>query len=120
MENDPPIAPVLEHVKKLSKRYDLVILTGRPEKYRPQTESWLAKHQVAYTDLLMRRHGDKRPDYEAKEALLSKLDGRKIVLALDDRRPVCEAYRKHGIRVIEIASDVENQLVNETYRLMAE
>src|SRR3954453_10819507 len=87
MENDPPITPVLDHVKKLAKRYDIVILPGRPEKYRHQSEKWLAKHQVPYTDLLMRRAADKRPDYEAKASLLSELNGRKIVLPLDPLPP---------------------------------
>ena len=119
MENDPPIASVMERVRELAQRYDIVILTGRPEKYRTQTEAWLAKQELPYTRLLMRKHGDRRPDFEAKAALLAELDQRRIVLALDDRPPVCAAYRELGIRVIEIASNLENQLTNETYRLMA-
>jgi FMN phosphatase YigB (HAD superfamily) len=120
MEHDPPIDGVLSHVHEMQELHEIVILTGRPEKYRPQTERWLKKHKVKYATLLMRRHGDKRPDYEAKAALLDELKGRKIILALDDRGPVCAAYRKRGIQCIQVASDEMNQLVNETYRQKAD
>src|SRR5438874_2491475 len=99
MENDPPIASVLQRVRELAQRYDIVILTGRPEKYRTQTEAWLAKQELPYTKLLMRKHGDTRPDFVAKAALLEEMDRRKIVLALDNRPPVCAAYRELGINV---------------------
>ena len=120
MENDPPIRPVLDHVLHLGHKHDIVILTGRPDRYRAVTEQWLRRQGVTYEALLMRRSGDTRPDFVAKEALLDELGSRKIVLALDDRGPVCDAYRKRGIRCVQVASDAANQLVNETYRLMEE
>jgi hypothetical protein len=116
MEKDPPIQSVLDHVLKLQETHDIVILTGRPEKYKPQTEKWLKKHGVDYKKILMRRTGDTRPDFVAKPALLDELEGRKIVLALDDREPVCEAYRERGIRCFVVSSNAENQLINEFYQ----
>lgn len=116
MENDPPIQPVLDHVHKLAKTHDIVILTGRPERYRQETERWLARHNIKPLMVLMRRHGDSRPDYIAKPDLLDQLKGRDIALALDDREPVCEEYRKRGIRVMQITSNIENELVNQEYQ----
>lgn len=121
MENDPPIQEVLHRVLELSKTHDIVILTGRPEKYRPQTESWLKRYQVPAKIVLMRRQGDTRPDYEAKSELMRGLiEARNIVLALDDREPVCDRYRQLGVNTVLIASDRLNQVVNDTYRLMAD
>ncbi len=123
MELDPPIPAIFNHVMKLSRKYDIIILTGRPEKYRPQTERWLKKHKVPAERVLMRRKGDSRPDYEAKTDLLRELKesllGRKIVLALDDREPVCAEYTKLGVKCIPVASSAANQLINEAYREMA-
>jgi hypothetical protein len=31
----------------------MAICTGRPEKFRPETEEWLAKHKIPYSKLLM-------------------------------------------------------------------
>lgn len=116
MENDPPIREILDHVLKLQETHDIVILTGRPEKYKPQTERWLKKHGVQYKKVLMRRTGDTRPDFVAKPALLDELKGRKIVLAIDDREPVCAAYQERGIRCFVVKSSSENQLINEFYQ----
>ena len=121
MENDPPIKEVLARVHELADSHDIVILTGRPEKYRPQTESWLKKHRVKPAEVLMRRHGDTRPDYEAKSELMRELIARrKVVMALDDREPVCEQYSALGVKCVVIQSDSLNQVVNETYRLDAD
>ena len=121
MENDPPIREVLARVHELAETHDIIILTGRPEKYRPQTETWLKKHKVTPTEVLMRRTGDSRPDFEAKGALMRDLiDRRTVVMALDDREPVCDSYRELGVYVVQIQSDSLNQVVNETYRLDAE
>jgi len=118
MENDPPIQEILARVHELAATHDIVILTGRPEKYRPQTESWLKQHKVTPVEVLMRRSGDSRPDFEAKGALMRDLlERRDVVMALDDRVPVCEQYTALGVRCIVIESNNLNQVVNETYRL---
>jgi len=121
MENDPPLQSVLDRVLELSKGHDIVILTGRPDKYRPQTEAWIKQHRVPAVEVLMRRAGDTRPDFQAKADLMRELlKRREVVLALDDREPVCDEYRKLGVHAVLIQSDSLNQLVNETYRLMAD
>lgn len=120
MENDPPIKEVLQRVHELAGTHDIVILTGRPEKYRLQTESWLKKHKIKPVEVLMRRSGDTRPDFEAKAALMKDLlERRDVVMALDDREPVCEKYGALGVRCVVIESDRLNQVVNETYQLDA-
>src|SRR5436190_19874400 len=60
MENDPPIDDVLSQVKELARDNDIIILTGRPEKYRRQTEQWLERHGVKCVRVLVRRHGETR------------------------------------------------------------
>jgi hypothetical protein len=121
MENDPPVKEVLDRVHELSKTHDIVILTGRPDKYRQQTESWLKKHKVPAIEVLMRRAGDTRRDFESKPELMKELASRRnVILALDDREPVCELYRELGVNTVLIESNSLNQLVNETYRLMAD
>jgi uncharacterized HAD superfamily protein len=116
MEQDPPIASVLEQVRQLQREHPIVILTGRPEEYRAASERWLAKYGVKYDELLMRRTGDRRPDFQAKEQLLRELGPERVLMAIDDREPVCEAYRKHGVNAVLVGSNEENQEVNEVYR----
>lgn len=116
MYRDEPITDRLEQVRELSSKHQILIVTGRPEQYRAQTERWLQRHKVPYEKLYMRKNGDHRPDYEAKQAVLDEIDPKQIVLAIDDRPPVCKMWERHGIKCQRVASDEENQQVNDLYQ----
>lgn len=116
MDRDTPIEPIIARVRELAGTHEIVIVTGRPESYERRTIAWLREHGVPFERLLMRRAGDRRQDFVAKEDLLRELPKGRVALAIDDRAPVCEMYRRHGIEVIEVAGDEENQDVNEAYR----
>jgi FMN phosphatase YigB (HAD superfamily) len=115
MDRDEPIREMLEHVRELAKEHRILIVTGRPDTYRSRTERWLKEHEVPFERLYMRRQGDHRPDYEAKAAVLDEVSPREIVLAIDDRPPVCAMWERHGIKCLHVESDEENQSVNRLY-----
>ena len=116
MDGDTPIAAMIRRVHELEKDHDILIVTGRPEHYRASTEKWLKENGVRYVRLFMRPDGDHRPDYEVKVEVLREYPQGQIVLAIDDRGPVCDAYEKNGVRCLRVQSDEENQQVNELYR----
>ena len=116
MDHDTPIKAMIRHVHELEKDHDIIIVTGRPEHYRVRTEKWLKANRVRYVRLFMRPDGDHRPDYEVKVEALREYAKGQIVLAIDDRGPVCDAYEKNGVRCLRVQSDEENQQVNELYR----
>lgn len=116
MDHDTPIDAMIRQVHKLEKDHDILIVTGRPEHYRSRTEKWLKDQGVRYSRLFMRPDGDHRPDYEVKVEVLREYPKGQIVLAIDDRGPVCDAYEKNGVRCQRVESDEENQQVNELYR----
>ena len=49
-----------------------MVVTGRPERTRKDTEKWLRKHGVPFHVLHMRGDGDRRPDSEVKKDILDK------------------------------------------------
>jgi uncharacterized HAD superfamily protein len=116
MDRDTPIDDVIQQVRELAEEHKIVILTGRPEHYRGVSERWLEKHEVPYEVLFMRPSGDHRPDYVVKQEIVEEIGPEKIALAIDDREPVCEMFRKLGIEVQEVKSDRVNKQVNEAYR----
>lgn len=103
MDQDPPSPVVLEWVKNLAPEYEVIIVTGRPEQYRSNTEAWLRRHDVRYIDLLMRRDGDHRPDHVVKKELLDRLPKEQVAFVIDDRPTVCDMWRGCGLRVIQVA-----------------
>ncbi len=116
MDRDTPIAPMIAQVHELERDHDIIVVTGRPEHYRKRTEKWLHDHGVRYLRLFMRPDGDHRPDYTVKAEVLREFPKGQIVLAIDDRAPVCDMWEKNGIRCIRVESDEESQQVNELYR----
>jgi uncharacterized HAD superfamily protein len=116
MHRDEPIPEVIDRVREMAATSEIVLVTGRPANYEGVTRQWLQRHEIPFDRLLMRRAGDHRADFVAKEDLLRELPIERVVLAIDDRAPVCEMYRRHGIEVWEIESDTANQKVNEAYR----
>lgn len=116
MDRDKPIASMIRKVQGLERRHDIIIVTGRPEHYRACTKKWLKANGIRYRKLFMRPTGDHRPDYTVKEEVLREFPKGKIVLAIDDRGPVCDMWEKNGIRCIRVDNGEENKQVNEVYR----
>ena len=60
MGNDYPVKEVLElyNLIRNSQQYKIIIVSGRPEKYKKLTEQWLTWNNIYYDDLYMRKDGD--------------------------------------------------------------
>lgn len=78
---------------------DIIIITGRPESCRRQTEKWLEKHLIPYTEIIFRRQNDDRPDYLVKYEIYKKeIEPRYDVdFVLDDRNSVVQMWRDIGL-----------------------
>ncbi|MBX7241734.1 MAG: AAA family ATPase [Bacteroidia bacterium] len=95
-ENDllnEPVAEVLRTYAHNDTR--VILLSGREDDARTQTENWLAKHQIPYDALFMREAGDKRRDAIVKKELyeLHILNRYFIRFVLDDRDQVVDLWR---------------------------
>jgi hypothetical protein len=102
-----PVANILT-VYSEQKEFEIAILlvSGREDKYRPQTERWLRKHGIAYEALLMRRTGDFRKDTLIKKELYEShiADRYTILFVLDDRDQVVAMWRKElGLTCLQVA-----------------
>src|SRR5579863_10696382 len=58
-EGDAINAPI---ANMLGRHFAIVLVSGRSEQHRPQTERWLNHHHVHYAALYMRPDGDNRKD----------------------------------------------------------
>jgi predicted kinase len=77
----------------------IILLSGRGEEYREQTEAWLDKHLVRYDELWMRPAGDTRRDDIVKAELFdAHLRHRfNVRVSLDDRDRVVALWRRMGL-----------------------
>lgn len=105
MCNDTVKKPILELYKTLweSKRFEIIIVTGRMECTRNITENWLNTNGIPFERLVMRPDKDFRPDHEIKKEILIKLkaEDKDILFAVDDRRQVVNMWRNNGITCLQ-------------------
>ncbi|HEY1176400.1 MAG TPA: AAA family ATPase [Phytomonospora sp.] len=103
---DKPIRPVLGLVTALAAaRYHLIIMSGRDEVCRPETEAWLAEYlPIGYTELHMRGAGDQRPDDLVKSEMFDKHVRYRwnVKGVVDDRPRVCRMWRAMGLTVAQV------------------
>lgn len=77
----------------------IILLSGRPETARADTQTWLARHRVPFDELHMRADGDFRNDVIVKRELFDAhvRDRFHVRLVLDDRSRVVALWRSLGI-----------------------
>lgn len=89
-----PVAAALKMAKQ--QGYQVILLSGREDKFREPTMRFLDKHQIGYDLLLMRTSNDFRKDNIIKRELFeSEIQGKYFVeFLLDDRNQVVDMWRK--------------------------
>jgi hypothetical protein len=100
--DDPVLPEGRAVVERLAGDHELVYLTGRPERAREDTETWLRRHGLPRGRLIMRRERDRRPARVTKPGLLRSYaeNGRTIAVVVDDDPQVCDALERAGWPVL--------------------
>ena len=105
MDQDIPNTPVVELYRLLynSRQFELILVSGREERWRKLTETWLTWHQIPFDCLLMRANKDMRHDWQVKQDILKQLQaqGKEILFTVDDRQSVVDMWRANGITCLQ-------------------
>jgi hypothetical protein len=98
----------------------LIVVCGRPEKYRAVTEAWLLFNNIPFDALLMRTDGDWRPEVAVKEELVTPLlDRFEIVHAYDSRADAAVLYGSMGIPATLLPAETRAEARSRTGSLAA-
>jgi len=104
-DQDKPIEPVCELFDDLAVNNEIEIWSGRCESVREKTYTWLYDNIPFSGQVLrMRPIGDYTPDDILKEKWLDEAisQGKKIDFVFDDRKKVCDMWRRRGIFVFDV------------------
>lgn len=82
--DDEPLPQAHEVVLAAAQRGDVCYLTGRPERYRKLTRTWLDIHGFPAATLHMRPTGDRRAGADYKSDVLSLLGGPTRITCVHD------------------------------------
>ena len=104
MSNDEPIDEVIRLVKEEKKCFNTIcFLTGRPERYREATETWLKKYFDEGFNLLMREDGDLRNKIEIKrELFINNFNINQIVTCFENDLELIQLWQELGVRVVDV------------------
>lgn len=99
-----PIADIVNRYHN-SGDYTVILVSGRSEEHRPQTERWLRQQAILYDFLHMRTSGDSRKDAIVKHEIYQQhIAGQyNINFVLDDRISVVTLWRSLGLMVLQVA-----------------
>jgi len=106
-ENDLVNEPVAQLARFYAlQEYAILIVSGRENKYREQTEGWLATNDIPYNYLFMRKTGDNRKDSIVKKEIFENDINPfyNIEVVVDDRKAVVSMWRNElGLTVFQVA-----------------
>lgn len=90
---------------KFASSHHILLVSGRKEEFRPQTLSFLTRHDVPYDALWMRPTGDNRNDTIIKEEIYDReiRDKYNVVFIMDDRDRLIQMWRSLGLTVFQVA-----------------
>lgn len=94
-----------EVVADIIKERNVILVSGREDKFRVQTELFLAKHGIKYMNLFMRKQGDFRKDSVIKREIYEQhiKDKYEVHFVLDDRNQVVQLWRELGLKCLQVA-----------------
>jgi len=99
--DDGLLAEGEETVRRLAEVYEIVYLSGRPERLREVTERWFRDHELPPGRLLLRPYADYRPSSVWKVEMLETLAStRTVVVLVDDDPRVLDSARDAGFDVL--------------------
>lgn len=101
-ENDLVNEPVRSILQNSGKA--IMFVSGREDKYKPQTLAWLAKHSISFASIHMRKSGDSRKDSIVKKEIYEEFIFNKynVDFVLDDRDQVVRVWRDLGLTCLQV------------------
>ena len=108
IKHDKPNWPVIKIAQLFAEQgFNVVIFSGRSDKTKFTTRSWLSNNRIPFHSLVMRPHKTMNfvPDEVLKKQMLddAPFDIDDVYLVVDDRQKVVDMWRNLGLTVFQVA-----------------
>lgn len=105
--NDTFDGDIIELVRMYNNVFpdSIIMMSGRPESCREETELWLKRAGITHQHLFMRTTGDHRQDWIVKYELFDAhiRDNYDVRFVLDDRDQCIKLWRSLGLKALQVA-----------------
>ena len=104
LDKDQPILKIIEKINKLDgDGFEIIFITGRPEKYRFSTTAWLEKFFQFDIKILMRADKDRRNKVDIKKELFKKnFKSSKVYMVFENDDELCALWQSLGLKVFKV------------------
>jgi predicted kinase len=105
---DPVVADIVRRYRTVDIMEDnplyVIIVSGREDSCKPETEKWLQDNHIPYDELHMRKSDDDRDDRIVKKEIFDAWINNRynVKFVLDDRNRVVEMWRSLGLKVLQV------------------
>ena len=109
--NDPVVSGMKEVVNALYRDgNEIIMLTGRPERYYDLTTDWLMHHRISFSDIIMRPDTSNVPGAVWKGEHYAALQGEYVIVAVfDDDPDIIGVAQTMGLPVVPIRSYINHK-----------
>lgn len=110
-DTENAVANVFRMMAEAKEAWDhyMIIVSGRSEDYKAQTDKWLSKRDIFYDEIYMRKSGDWRDDAIIKSEFADQIEEKyNIVAVFDDRQKVVRMWQDRGIFVFDVGQGRAN------------
>ena len=111
--NCPPRHSLMMFIKRLQTVANVVIVTGKPIEYESRVIKWCCDYGFYPDAILMRPKDDWRKTADLKLQMLREYldcdDLSKVLVAIEDRDKMVDAYRAAGVTCLQAAPCIENR-----------
>ena len=108
IKHDKPNWPVIKIAQLFAEQgFNVVIFSGRSDKTKFTTRSWLSNNRIPFHSLVMRPHKTMNfiPDEVLKKQMLDDAPFNKdeVLMVVDDRQKVVDMWRDIGLNCFQVA-----------------
>lgn len=105
----PPRIGVVELARRCQLIGHVLVVTGKPERYRAKMTNWLNYQGIQPDAILMRPDHSSMPDAELKPQLAREWAGSldRVICAIEDRDKMVDAWRAEGVTCLQAAPCIE-------------
>lgn len=113
----PPRLGIIELVRRLQSICRVIVVTGKPERYRAKMLNWLSMQGIIPDALLMRPDNSPLSDTELKPQLVIEWQGSldAVLCAIEDRDKMVDAWRALGVTCLQAAPCIETQFKKKVH-----
>jgi len=106
---DTPRQEIIDKIKgHCDQGHEIIIMSGRSDRTREATTTWLSKYGVAWDRLIMRPDTNYQDDAVLKQGFLTNyVEKSKCIMVYDDRPKVIRMWKKEGLTVVDVGNGIE-------------